>query len=371
MNASLKIGTIWGIPVGLHLSWFLIFILLTWSLASSYFPGEYPQLDGSMHFVLAIITSLLFFGSVLAHELGHSIIALRNKIPVKGITLFIFGGVAQISQEPRSPGAEFRIAIAGPLVSLGLAVIFGGLWLLDQAIPFLAAPSLYLARINLMLALFNMIPGFPLDGGRVLRAVVWSLTRNFQRATQVASFTGQLVAFGFIAYGIYTIFNGEFMNGLWLAFIGWFLQNAAASAYAQMSIAEALRGSRVAQAMSRECTEISPLTPISQLVEERILTGGQRCFFITNEGRLSGMVTLHDITTLPQAKWRFTTAEQIMVPHNRLIHISPEAGLLQALQMMDDANVAQIPVVQENRLVGTLYRDQILHYLRLRTELGI
>jgi Zn-dependent protease len=371
MNASIKLGTIWGIPIGLHISWFLIFGLISWSLAVGYFPNEYPQLSGTTNWALGVITSLLFFGSVLAHELGHSFIALRNKIPVKGITLFIFGGVAQIGQEPKSPGAEFRIAVAGPIVSLGLAGLFGGLWLLDQTVPFLAAPSLYLARINLILAIFNMIPGFPLDGGRVLRALVWRWTNSFRRATQVASFSGQIVAFGFIGFGVFGMLSGNFMNGLWLVFIGWFLQNAAASAYAQLNVTETLRGVTVGQAMTRECAEIPGLTPLSQLVEERILTGGQRCFVVTDQDHLRGILTLRDISAIPQQKWRFTTAEQAMMPSNRLASVNPNTDLLEALQLMDNSNIAQVPVLVDDRLVGMLSREQILRYLRLRSELGV
>lgn len=372
MEASIKLGRIWGIPVGLHISWFLVFGLVTWSLATGYFPQEYQDLPVPAYWLLGILTSVFFFGSVLIHELGHSLLALRNGIPVRGITLFIFGGVAQITQEPRSPGAEFRIAIAGPLASLGLAALFGGLWLLDQGISaYLAAPSIWLARINLMLALFNMIPGFPLDGGRVLRALVWRMTGNIQRATQVAASTGQLVALGFIGWGVFTIFTGNFMNGLWLAFIGWFLQNAAATSLAQSSMPQALREATVSQAMSRECSSVSSLTPLSQLVEERILNGGQRCFYVTDDGHLRGLLTLRDISAIPQSKWRFTTAGQAMVPLSRLARVEPTTPLLAALQTMDDADVAQVPVMQEDEVVGTLSREQVVHYVRLRAELGI
>jgi len=371
MEANITLGKIWGIPIGLNVSWFLIFGLLTWSLASAYFPDTYPMLSGGAHLLLGVITSLLFFGSVLAHELGHSFVALREKIPVNSITLFIFGGVARIGQEPRSPGAEFRIAIAGPLVSLALAGLFGVLWLVDRSSPFLAAPSEYLMRINFILAVFNMIPGFPLDGGRVLRALVWGVTKNFQRATQVAASSGQLVAFGFIALGVFTIFQGRFMNGLWLAFIGWFLQNAAASSYAQSSMQNALRGVKVSQVMSRDCSRVPSLVTLNQLVEEKVLTGGQRCFFVADNGSLEGLLTLKDISAIPQQKWRFTTTGQDMVPLSRLAHVTPNTELMSALQMMDNHNVAQVPVIQEGELHGMLTRDQVLHYLRVRAELGI
>ena len=195
-----------------------------------------------MYWILGALTSILFFGSVLVHELAHALVALRNKLPVRAINLFLFGGVAELTQEPRSAGAEFRIAIAGPVASLGLAALFGAVYLLDQHIPLLAAPSIWLARINLLLAVFNMIPGFPLDGGRILRAVIWWKTGNLRRATQLASISGQVIAFGFIVVGIFISFNGNFFNGLWLIFIGWFLQNAAASSLTQSNMQETLNG---------------------------------------------------------------------------------------------------------------------------------
>ncbi len=371
MDASVKLGRIWGIPVGLHTSWFVVFGLVTWSLASGYFLTEYPDLSKTAQWLLGGVTSLLFFGSVLLHELGHSIVALRNKIPVRGITLFIFGGVAQIGKEPQTPGVEFRIAIAGPLTSLALAGLFGGLWLLDRALPYLAAPSIWLARINLILGLFNLIPGFPLDGGRVLRAIVWKATANFYRATQIASYVGQAVAFGFIGLGLLTILRGNFFNGLWLAFIGWFLQNAAASSYAQVNIQRMLRDVTVAQVMSPECNQVAGDIPLDQLVEEKILTGGHRCFFVTEDGnRLRGMLTLRDVTAIPRANWSNVLAEQAMIPREKLILASPEMHILELLQTMDNAQVAQVPVVKADRIVGMISREHILHYIRILGEIG-
>lgn len=372
MKASIKLGSIWGIPIGLHTSWFLVFGLITWSLSAGYFPNEYPQLSGISTLVLGLLTSILFFSSVLAHELGHAFVALQEKIPVRSITLFIFGGVAQIGREPSSPGAEFRIAIAGPLTSIGLAGLFGGIWLLNREIALLAAPSLYLARINLILALFNMIPGFPLDGGRVLRALVWWWTKSFSSATRVAAISGQTIAFGFIGFGVLNLFTGGVTNGLWLIFIGWFLQNAAASAVQQSNVQEKLRGITVGQAMSRDCAEVNGLTTLYQLVHEYVLTSGQHCFFVRDFiGQVRGMLTLQDITRVPQPKWRFTTAEQIMAPYDRLLSVDADMELLAALRTMEEANVSQVPVVQEDRPVGLLSREQVLRYLQLRTQLGI
>ena len=372
MNASVKLGKILGIPIGLHTSWFLVFGLVTLSLSTGYIAQEYPQLSTISHWSLGLVTSLLFFGSVLLHELGHSIIALRNRIPVKGITLFIFGGVAQINREPDSPGVEFRIAVAGPLVSLGLAIWFGFFSFLGNQIEIIQASSTYLMRINLMLAIFNLIPGFPLDGGRILRALIWKWTNSYQRATKIASTSGQVIAFGLIGYGILSIFTGQFSNGLWLAFIGWFLQNAAASTTQQLKVQEKLRGVTVEQAMSRECVEIPGLTTINQLIQERVVPYGQRCFFVTDfAGELRGLLTLEDISRIPQQKWRFTTAEHLMTPLNKLELVDANTELLAALKTMENANLFQVPVVHQNRPVGLLSREQVIRYMNFKPQLGM
>lgn len=372
MENSVNLGRIWGIPVGLHWSMFLVFGLVTWSLAMGYFPDEYPMLSAPVYWLLGLITSILFFGSILAHEMGHAIVAQRNQVPVRGITLFIFGGVAQLEQEVRSPGAEFRITIAGPLVSLALAGLFGLLWLLDQSVPYLAAPSIWLARINLLLAAFNMIPGFPLDGGRVLRAIVWKWTGSLIRATRVATFTGQLAAFGFIGWGVFIMFSDAFLNGLWLVFIGWFLQNAAAASYAQTNLQHLLQGVTVEQVMGRDYQKVPGLVPLNRLVEDHVLAGGgQRYFFVGENGQVRGMLTLKDVTAVPQRKWPFTTVEQVMIPLKRLAQVRPDMELLTALQVMDNVNVAQVPVTRADEVVGVLSREQILHYLRTRAELGV
>jgi Zn-dependent protease/CBS domain-containing protein len=371
MEASITLGRIWGILIGFHWSLLLVFGLLTWSLAQGYFPEEYPMLPASAHWFLGLLTSGLFFGSILLHELGHAIIARRNQIPVRQITLFIFGGVAQLEQESRTPGAEFRIAIAGPLVSLALAALFGGFYLLDQHIPYLAAPSWWLARINFVLALFNLIPGFPLDGGRVLRAIIWQTTGSLHRATQTAAFTGQLVAFGFIGWGVFTIFTGNFFNGLWLALIGWFLQNAAAASYAHTNLQTTLRGVKVDQVMRRDFETVPTLLSLNQLVEQRLLTSGQQCFFVSDNDDPRGLLTLRDITAVPQSKWKLTTAGQVMKPLKTLTQVPPQMELLAALQLMDTANVAQVPVIEGDQVVGLLTREQVLHYIRTRAELGI
>ncbi len=371
MKASIHLGKIQGISIGLHTSWFLVFGLITFSLGTGYFPNENPDLSVISNLALALITSVLFFGSVLAHELGHSFVALREGISVKGITLFIFGGLAQIEKEPESPGAEFRIAIIGPVVSLGIGLIFGALWFFNPSNPWIAASASYLARINLSLAVFNMIPGFPLDGGRVLRAIIWRLTGDFARSTRIASSAGQVVGYGFIAFGVMSLLMGQVTNGMWLAFIGWFLQNAASGAARQLKVQERLSGVTVAQAMSQECARVPSLTSLQQLVDGWVLSRGQHCFYIDDGYGAHGMLTLQDITKIPQAKWRFITAAQIMTPLDHMLWVEPSMDLLSALKEMEAANLTQAPVIQDKRLVGTLSRERILRYLNLRTRLGM
>lgn len=371
MGSSLKIGKIWGIPVGLHASWFILFGLLTWSLATGYFPREYTELSTFANVLLGSLTTVLFFGSVLAHELGHSFIALRDKIAVKGITLFIFGGVAQIEEEPRTPGSEFRIAIAGPLVSLALAILFGVAWMLDSQIPYLAAPSAYLMRINFILAVFNLIPGFPLDGGRVLRAIVWRSTGDFRQATRVATYAGQAVAFGFIGFGLYYLFQGNFVNGLWLIFIGWFLQNAAASAAAQTDFQLSLHDVTVSQVMTRDCDRVTSLTPLSRIIEERIISEGKDCFIVADNDEIQGMITLREIMKIPQQKWRFMTSVQAMTPLSRLVSIEPGAQLKRALQIMDAEKLAEMAVLDGDHFVGIITRDRVFHFMRNRAKSNV
>src|SRR5512135_1821411 len=259
MNRSaISLGRILGIPIGLDYSWFLIFALLTWSLATSYFPGEFKGWPVTEYWIVGAVTVIMMFGSVLLHELGHSVVALRYKIPVRSITLFIFGGVAQIGAEPPSAMAEFWIAVAGPATSLALALLFGLLQPLVGALAPLLALAKYLAYINGTLALFNLIPGFPLDGGRVFRAIVWGTTHSLRRATLVAANVGRFVAFLFILLGVWQMFIGNFGNGLWIAFIGWFLESAASSQLQQQTIHDLLAGHRVSDAMRRDYTAVSP-----------------------------------------------------------------------------------------------------------------
>jgi len=371
LEGRLEVVEVWGIPIRVHFSWLLVFGLVTWSLAAGYFPGEYPGWAARTYWAVGAITALIFFASILVHELGHSWVALRNGIPIRSITLFVFGGVAQIAREPGAPGVELRIAIAGPVTSFVLAGLFAGAWQLVRDVPILAAPAIWLARINFMVAAFNLIPGFPLDGGRLLRALVWRWTGSFRRASEAASFIGQLVAFGFIGWGILTVLGGNVIGGMWIAFIGWFLQNAAAASHADANLREMLRDVTVGQAMTRDCRRVERSSRLDRVVHEEVLGAGRRCFVVTEAKRLVGLLTLHEIKAIPRDRWAMVTVGEVMTPADKVTAVDPKTDLLAALEKMDAANVAQMPVIEAGELLGMIGREQVLHYVRVRAELGL
>jgi Zn-dependent protease/predicted transcriptional regulator len=346
--------------------------LITFSLASGFFPASYPGWQPAVYWFVGGLTAALFLGSVLVHELGHSVVAIRDGIPVRGITLFIFGGVAEIGREPDQPGSEFRIAIAGPLTSLALAAGFAGLSpVLSLASAPLAAGASYLGRINLMLALFNMIPGFPLDGGRVLRSILWKLRSDLTWATRLASSIGRGVGFLFIAAGLFQVFMGNLFNGLWIAFIGWFLNNAAQNSYQQVVIRDMLQGVTARQVAPQQCPTVPGYVQLDNLVNNGVLLGGNGCFFVAQEDELPGLITLDDIRAIPRNLWRTITAGQVMKPAHALAWASADEGLLSVLQRMDESQVNQLPVRDAGRPLGVLTREALLRYIQLRRKLNI
>ena len=374
MRTLLTLGKIVGIPIRVHSSWFLVLTLVTWSLAGGYFPQEYPGWATVTYWLVGLITAILFFASVLFHELGHSMVALCQGVPVRSITLFIFGGVAQIGGEPPTAGAELRIALAGPLTSLGLAGIFGLLKLGIVSNSALAAVVAYLGRINLMLALFNLTPGFPLDGGRVLRAVLWGLGRSFRQATRWASAIGQGVAFMFILFGMWQMFLGgflNFLNGLWITFIGWFLNNAAESSYRRVLLRDRLVGVTAGDVMAQECPTVSGDLLLDRLVNDHILDTGRRYFFVTQDGELKGLITLHNVKKMPRDRWNEVTVYQVMTSVDALFWARPDEDMWALLQRMGKADVNQVPVMDDGRLVGMITREHMLRQVRIRSELGI
>jgi len=369
---GLKIGRILGIPIYLHASWVIIFFLVTLQLAMQ-FTQEHPHWSATQHWTVGIVTSLLFFASVLFHELAHSVVAQYYKIQVVSITLFIFGGVARIGREPSKAIQEFNIAVAGPLASFFLYGVFYGLTRIFPYSEMLGALAAWLAFINVRLASFNLIPGFPLDGGRIFRAIVWGATKNFAKATRVAAASGKLVAYAMILTGAYGVFNGK-VQLLWLAFIGWFLLNAAQESIAQVAIRETLAGLSAADVMSHEVPAVEGHITLEEYGAE-VLRTGRRCHLVLNDGRLVGMMNVHTLNAVPRNEWAHNSVQSAMIPREKILWTSPDEPLLRLLERLLSADVNQMPVVSGSgdgapQIVGMVTRDSILRVMQTRSELG-
>ncbi|HEX2711271.1 MAG TPA: site-2 protease family protein [Candidatus Acidoferrales bacterium] len=371
IRQQIPLGRIFGISIGLDYSWFLIFVLLTWSLALTYYPAAVPGQSASLYWALGAVSAVMLFVSVLLHELGHSVTALRYGIPVRSIRIFIFGGVSQIAGEAPSGAAEFWIAFSGPAVSLALAAIFRLLQASLTGIGPVFAVVKYLAYVNGALALFNLIPGFPLDGGRVLRAILWTTTRDFRRATLTAAMVGRAIAFGFILWGVSQILTGNLGSGLWIAFIGWFLESAASAQVQQQVLERVLAGHTVAEVMNRNYVTVPASTRLQELVDRHILGGGRRSFIVTQGDQTVGLVTLGQIREVPRERWDTTTVDEAMTPLARLKRVRPDTGLWAATGEMDRDGVNQLPVMTDSQILGMLGRDDVMSYLRTLQELGV
>ena len=367
---AIPLGKILGIEIGLDYSWFVIFVLLTVMLATSYYPAEFKDWAPATYWLTGVVTAVVFFLSVLLHELGHSVVALRYDIPVRSITLFMFGGIAQIGAEPPSAISEFLIAIAGPLVSLVLAMLFYALQPVVSGIEPLYGIAEYLAYINLALALFNLIPGYPLDGGRVFRAIVWAVTGDMGRSTIIAGNVGRFFALLFIFGGIWQMFHGNLGGGLWIALIGLFLDSAASAQIQQVMFRRLLAGHRVAEVMSSNYAAIPEDLTLQQLVDGHIFGDGRRSFLVKRGEMTIGLVTLHRIREVPRESWATTTAAAVMLPREKLQCVDQGSELWSALLRMDRDGFNQMPVLRDGDVVGVLSRDDVISFLGRLQEFG-
>lgn len=371
MAGSIRLFKIAGISIDINFSWIIILVLLTWSLAIGWFSVLYPGWSTATYWLVSLISALLLFVSVLLHELAHSLVARMRGVSVKSITLFIFGGVSNIEQEPTSPGIEFQIAFVGPLVSL----LIGGIaYLLSLPLRGVNSPLTailsYLAVTNVLLGLFNLIPGFPLDGGRVLRSIIWKATGSLQRATRVATILGQVIAYLFIFWGIWQFFGGNVLNGIWIGFIGWFLLLSAQSANSQSMLQSMLRGVTVGEVMNPSPITVPANSSLQELVDNYFLPRGLRSALVIQDDQLAGLITLSDIRHVPREQWGLVPVSHVMIPLDRLHVVSPQQNLNDVLPLMVSRDVNQLPVVQNGRLVGVLSRDEIMRYLEVRRSLG-
>jgi Zn-dependent protease/CBS domain-containing protein len=377
MRGSWRIGRIAGIEIGIHYTWLMALIIFTWLLGQSYFPAVYPGWQTYAYWIAGFLATFILFISVLIHELSHSLVARGRGLPVSSITLFILGGVSNLSEEPAKPGVEFIMAIAGPAASVVLGLLFWGIWaLLGNQFQFAKAIFGYMALANLLLAVFNLLPGFPLDGGRVFRSILWRATGDLTRATNIAVIVGRVFAWAFMGVGILAIFgvsvlgiNG-FLNGLWFVFVGWFLNSAADNTRYEATLKEHLTGVLVGKVMETEVESVRPDTTVADLVQTIFIQKRKRAVPVADGDNLVGVVTISDIKGISQDKWPVTPVAQIM--HREPIHsVKPEDDLNMAMKLIAQYDLNQIPVLSQGKLVGVLTRADVINYLHLSEELNI
>jgi Zn-dependent protease len=364
------IGRVFRVPIFVDGSWFFVLIMVSWMLATGYYPSQHPGWRFWLYILMGVETTMLLFISVLVHELGHAVMANLFEIPVQRITLFIFGGVAQLGAECRTAKAEFWIALIGPIVSLAVAALcYTAMRLLPPGLPAHALFS-YLAMINFLLVAFNLIPGFPLDGGRVLRAIVWGITHNMSKGTLIAVRVGQFVAISFIGLGALRALSGEWWNGLWIAFIGWFLMQASTSQLQAQTLRDVLSDYTVSQAMSRNPVIVPAHTTIKQLVDEHIVGRGRPAVIVEHAGKPQGLLTAARIRQIPRERWLQITALEAMAPEDCCTKIPPELGLWDALEKMDHSGFNQLLVGMDGHIDGLLTRGDVISFLKTVQSLG-
>ncbi len=370
---SFRLGSVLGIEIRIDVSWFVIFFLILWTFSQGVFPEEFPGLAPVAYIAMGLVGALLFFSSLLAHELSHSVVARRRGIPVEGITLFIFGGMARTRMESRSPGEELAIAGVGPLSSVVIGLIFGAIFWLGNRLgwtPAVTGVAEYLAFLNVMLAVFNLLPGFPLDGGRLLRAAVWKVTGDLGRATRVATLAGTALGSLVIAYGLFQAYRGEFLDGLWLALIGWFVRNAARSSYRQFAVVHALDAVPASEAMTRWPETVPPEMTLQQLVAERFL--GQRFEaypVVARDGRVLGLVTLAQVRAIPESEWPGRTVGEVMTAAQPGLEVAPEESMGRVLDKLQTSAVGRLLVIRDGRLEGIITPADVAGWLKRAQQL--
>lgn len=372
LRKNIRLFKLWGIPVELNLSWILIFLLITWTYATMYYPANFPGLfTGSQAWVLGMLTALLLFVSILLHEFSHSIVASRNGLPIRRITLFLFGGVAQMEKDVEDPILELKMAAAGPLMSLVLAVVFYILAMAFGRVLFFSVLLRALSNINVAVLVFNMVPGFPLDGGRILRAFLWYRTKNVRWATRIASrigtaFATVLMILGFVSF----IFTGNIIYGLWLVFIGFFLRQAAQSGYLVVAFREALGHLRVGDVMRSDVVTVDAGTDLQTLVDDYFLKYHYGSFPVLDSGRLAGMVSLKDVKKVERERWPEAVVLDVLDRESQTPVLHPMDHADRLLHMIMRKGHGRLPVVDEHGIVvGIVSRRDLMEVIRMMTSL--
>jgi Zn-dependent protease/CBS domain-containing protein len=365
----IQVARVMGIPIYLHFSWLIIFGLIVWTLSTGYFPAQYPDLPASSYWAKGLVASLLFFVSILLHELGHAVVALRHGLRTRSITLFIFGGVAQLEKDPKDGRAEFWMAAAGPLVSLTLAGLFYMCATLLFVGPSAAAVAKYLALINLILAAFNLIPAFPMDGGRLLRGALWGAMGK-ARATRIASGAGTFFAFFLIFAGVFSLLRGDSLGGFWYILIGWFIKDASVASYQQVRLDEALRGATVRDAMVEAVVTVPSSGSVAEAAREQFMRTGYGSYPVTRGDAVVGLLCLKDVLRLSAEEREATSVQGAMRPLTEAIVTDPDAPLPVAIARMAQAGTARLLVMQGDQLVGLLTMNGVIRRLKVREELA-
>lgn len=370
MSRGIRLFKVLGIQISVDYTWFAVFVLFSWSLASGYFPFRYPGLGPATYFFMGVASSLLLFVCVLIHEISHSYTANKLGLDIHEITLFIFGGVAQLTKEPEDPSTELKIAVAGPAASAVLAIFFFAVSRLipEGSFPVAKAITSYLTTINVVLLVFNMIPGFPLDGGRIFRALWWARTGDINGATRVASAIGKGFAVFLIAMGLLQIFVGNFTGGLWSVLIGIFVQQAAESGYRQVLVKKALEGIKVSDLMTRDVVTIDEETRLVDAVEEYFFKHHHPCFPVTNIGRVTGLLTLANIRGVERDLWAQTHVRDIMTRINRDDTLSPSDSAIDSMTRLANTEAGRIVVMENGELAGIISRRDIMKVLEMKEE---
>jgi Zn-dependent protease/CBS domain-containing protein len=372
---SVNVGKILGIPIRIHWTLWFVFLLIAWSLAEFYMPATYPSLSATTDWIVGIVSAIVLFISVLVHELSHSYIAKKNGLPIARITLFFFGGVSEMTEEPQDPSLEVRMAAAGPLTSFAIAGVLGGLWYVGGLVGFpLAVIAVlgYNGLINAALGAFNLIPAFPLDGGRVLRGTLWRNSKNLLQATRNATRVSEILSLIMIAGGLgLVVVTADFVNGIWIIFLGWFIRSGAETSFQQTQMTEALQGISVGDIMTKSPLTVPPDITVQQLVNDYFLVHPHGGYPVVQSDKLQGVVTMSSVRSIPREKREFETVGQAMVPFQRVQTIGPTASAADAMQKMAQKQIGRLIVTDGDNVLGIVTRGDLMKTIKTRTDLGV
>ncbi len=371
MGRAFRVARIAGIDIEIHPSWLLILGFVAWSLSDGVFPDQYKGWSTFAYWAIGISSAVLLFVTVLIHEMAHALVARRRGLPVPRITLFIFGGMSHMSRQPASAGEEFQIAAAGPATSLVIAAITGALaLLLRDTSEKVEAMLSYLAFVNLALGIFNILPGFPLDGGRVLRSIAWKRTGSFRKATRIASSVGEMFGYGLIIAGFFVLLAGGLLDGIWLAFIGWFLLGAARGEASGLQLEGVLKRLTARQVMQEDFASVTPGTPVAEIVNDYMVGKGERAVMVANDGAVLGVITVSDVRRVPRDAWPSVPAQRVMTPRASVITVNANQPAVEVLVLLGEKGLNQVPVLDEGRMVGMVTRRDLLDRIQLAERLG-